>query len=97
MSKNTTTVIICDHCKREVEDYPSYGGSPLNGWFKVSKINGSTMVDNIQKLKDWDFCSSECLKAYEFDPAPRSLSGMCGVVENYKTLMIDPVKISSKW
>lgn len=66
--KNTriVTSLVCDHCKTEKSDNGQiqYGGHPHSGWYHLNKINGSTMLSELKKKKEWDFCSKKCLITY---------------------------------
>lgn len=74
--------MVCDHCKKETRYTPTWGGSTIHGWFSVKRVNGSTTLNGLSKKKDWDFCSVECLRAFDYDPSQPQY-------EAYKPLMID--------
>jgi hypothetical protein len=52
----------CDHCGKIAENRVDFGGSPVNGWFQVSKIyRGYSSFQILQNDGPWDFCCEECL------------------------------------
>lgn len=64
MSSRTEIIYICDCCNKEVRynaNSSQYGGHPLNGWQRVTNINGSTQLSELNKSKEKDFCSVDCL------------------------------------
>lgn len=63
MTTRKETVRVCDVCKKRVSDEGEkyYGGHPHNGWFAIHQTGGSTDLDSLKKIRDWDLCSTACL------------------------------------
>lgn len=61
--KKKQQVVICDECEEEnvFSDEPCCGGHPLHGWVTVNIMNGSTMLSNLNKKSNFDFCGIECM------------------------------------
>lgn len=62
-------ILKCDHCDKEVNDGREvyFGGHPFQGWFQVRQRGGSTRLKELERKRDWDFCSKECLCAFFSD------------------------------
>lgn len=58
------TVRVCDVCNVRVSDEGEIycGGHPHSGWFTVNQTNGSSALRELNKKRQWDVCSRECLK-----------------------------------
>lgn len=58
--------LICDNCRKEITNNGevSYGGSWAGGWYHLSKWLGSTQLEELQKIRNWDFCSIKCLQEF---------------------------------
>lgn len=58
--------IKCDQCPKEVSDNGDkyFGCSPFHDWMHLSITNGSSYVGEMNKQREFDFCSMKCL--YEF-------------------------------
>ena len=66
-------VLKCDVCGKtaEAEDTSYFGGHPWQGWFVLKERGGSTMLEELQRKKNWDICSVECLAKFSKTPAYR--------------------------
>ena len=62
--QKTEKVLVCDVCSRKASDGGGgwIGGHPWDGWFHLNQHGGSTMLSELQRKRDWDICSKECLK-----------------------------------
>ena len=52
------------------------GGGPFGGWMEVSETGGGTALPDLQKKRNWDFCSIDCMiqnfaSSQSTDPAPK--------------------------
>ena len=63
MSIRSEQVLVCDFCKKECSDKGQtyYGGHPFNGWIVLKFRGGSSALSELQKKRDFDFCSRACL------------------------------------
>lgn len=63
IQKINTTKMVCDNCNNEVSDTGEtrFGGSIFQGWFNVEQISGSTALPELQKQRNFNFCSCKCL------------------------------------
>ena len=61
-----TRVLKCDVCGKtvEAEDTGYFGGHPFQGWYILEERGGSTMLEELQRKKNWDICSRECLAKF---------------------------------
>jgi hypothetical protein len=66
MSSRKENILICDFCNKEKTDRGETfcGGHPFSGWFHVTIHGGSTRLEDLQKKRDFDFCSSYCVTTY---------------------------------
>lgn len=54
----------CDCCGQIIGQPTNnimFGGSPWDGWMELKFTNGSTQLQELQKKKEFDFCSKDCL------------------------------------
>jgi hypothetical protein len=65
MATRKSTILKCDQCGKEVSDDGCawIGGHPFSGWLSVKEHGGSTQLAELQRKKEWDICSLECLAA----------------------------------
>jgi hypothetical protein len=64
MATRKETVKVCDGCGTEQRfntDGGYVGGHPLSGWVEIHEHGGSTMLSELQKKRDHDFCGKKCL------------------------------------
>lgn len=56
----------CDVCHKKVFDNGEMliGGNQFKGFYHLTKENQSTMLDDLQEKRNWDFCSVKCLKEF---------------------------------
>jgi len=62
--KQHVETVTCDVCGATTSrdcDKQSFGGHPFGGWYHLEKQRGSTMIKELQKQTNWDFCSTNCL------------------------------------
>lgn len=54
----------CDNCGKRVSDEGRIrvGGSTFDGWYELTRVNGSSMLPSVQYNKD--LCSRECLSRF---------------------------------
>lgn len=66
MSIRAEEILTCDNCNKsavaKIEKY--YAGHPFNGWFHVRFHGGSTALAELQRKREFDFCSCNCVLAY---------------------------------
>ena len=62
----TITTLTCNNCGKEVCDHGQVliGGSFNGGWYNLARTPKSTALAELQRERNWDFCSAKCLREF---------------------------------
>lgn len=84
-------VLKCDVCGKtaEAEDVGYYGGHPFQGWFILNERGGSTMLEELQRKKNWDICSIGCLKKFTTAPSFRKKQNKLPIPKSVEPMAFD--------